>query len=131
MRKADTHNCNAETETFLLISTIQVIDVVSAKQGVNSLSLKQFESYTLDTGGARTTHTDYLDRDRIEQCMMKLETMIVKALAGEQLPVVSGAGLRVTVGQWMGVVLLTTVGVGLLSCVFAVLNPHVSTEMYT
>ena len=62
VRKADTHNCTAEAETFLTlavwISTIRVIDVESAKQDVNSLSATQFESYTLDTGGARTIHTD-------------------------------------------------------------------------
>ena len=56
--------------------------------------------------------------------------MIVEAWAGEQLPMVSGTGL--TIGEdlfeshsWTtGVVSLITVGVGLLSCVCAVFNPH-------
>ena len=47
VRKADTHNCTAEAETFVtvavLISTIRVIDVEGAKQDVNSLSAIQFE----------------------------------------------------------------------------------------
>ena len=58
--------------------------------------------------------------------MMKLETMIAGAWAGEQLLVVSGTG--VTIGEnlfegysWtMAVVLINTVGVGLLSCVCGV-----------
>ena len=64
----------------LLISTIRVIDVESAKQDVNPLSAMQFESYTLDTEGARTNHTDYPERNCIERCMMKLETMVVGGL---------------------------------------------------
>ena len=59
--------------------------------------------------------------------------MIVGAWAGAQLPVVSGTGL--TIGEdlfeghsWTtGVVLLITVGVGLLCCVCAVFNPHLPT----
>ena len=54
----------AEAETFLtfavLGSPIRVIDVESAKQDANSLSAIQFESYTLDTGGARTLHPNYV-----------------------------------------------------------------------
>ena len=62
--------------------------------------------------------------------MTKMGMMIVGAWAGEKSFVVSGTG--VTVGEdlieghsWtMGVVLLVTVGVGLLSCVCAVFDPH-------
>ena len=90
---------------------------------MNSLGAIQSESCTLNTGGARTIHTNYLDRDRIERCMTKLGMMIVGVWTGEQLLVVSGTG--VIIGEdlfeghsWtMGVVLLVTVGVGLLSCV--------------
>ena len=64
-------------------------------QDVGSLSAIQFESYTWNTGGARTIHTNYLDRDRIEQWMTKRRIMIVVAWAGEQLPVVSGTGLAI------------------------------------
>ena len=64
---------------------------------------------------------------------MKLETMIVGAWAGEQLPVVSGTGM--TNGEDLleghssttGVVLLTTVGVGLLCCMCAVFDPTLPT----
>ena len=59
--------------------------------------------------------------------------LIVGASAGEQLSVVSGIG--VTIGEdlfegrsWtMGVVLLVTVGVGLLSCLCTVFDPHLPT----
>ena len=70
--------------------------------------------------------------------MMKLETMIVGAWVGEQLLVVSSAG--VTIGEdwfegysWtMGVVLLTTVGLGLHSCVCVLCSIRLcQLEMYT
>ena len=50
--------------------------------------------------------------------------MIMGAWAGDQLPAVSGT--EVTIGQsWtMGVVLLVTVGVGLLSCACAAVDPQ-------
>ena len=51
------------------------------------------ESYTWNTRGTRTNRTNYLDRDRIEQWMTKMGMMIVGAWVGEQLPVVSGAGV--------------------------------------
>ena len=65
--------------------------------------------------------------------MTKMGMMIVGAWAGEQLLVVSGTG--VIIGKdlieghsWtMGVVLLVTVGVGLLGCVCAVFDPHLLT----
>ena len=63
--KADTHNCAADGEAFLtfavLICPIRIIDVESGKQDVNSLSAIQLESYTLDSGGARTIQTDHLE----------------------------------------------------------------------
>ena len=84
VRKADTRNCKAEAEKFptfaALISAIRVIDVECANQDVNSLSAIQSESYTLDTGGARAMHTDYMERNCIERGMMKLETMIAGGL---------------------------------------------------
>ena len=70
----------------------RVIEVECAEQDVNSLNAIQSESYTLNTGGARTIHANYLDRDRIERRMTKLGMMIV-AWAGEQLPVVSVTGV--------------------------------------
>ena len=67
--------------------------------------------------------------------MMKLGVMIVAAWVGEQLLVVSGIG--VTTGEdlfgghsWtMGVVLLVTVEVGLLSCVCCIRSALASWEM--
>ena len=59
--------------------------------------------------------------------------MIVGAWVGEQLPVFSGTGVTIgedliVVHSWtMGVVLLVTVGVGLLSCACAVFDPHLPT----
>ena len=103
VRKVDTHNCTAEAETRptfavqIKISAVRVIDVESTKQDVISLSAIQFELCTLEIGGARTIHTDYMERDCIERGMMKLETMIVGAWVGEQLLVVSSAGL--TIGE--------------------------------
>ena len=137
--KADTNWTDQDSEDQKWFSGVTVklgdcvIKVECAKQDVNSLSAIQLESYTLDTGGARTIHTNHLERDRIEKCVMKLRMMIVGAWAGEQLPVVSGTG--VTIGEdlfevhiWtMGVVWLVTVGVGLLSCVCAVFAPHLPT----
>ena len=99
-------------------------------------------SYSLTTGEfgrvpSENNETDlgttYLERDRIEKCVTKMGMMIVGAWAGEQLPVVLGVG--VIIGEdlfeghcWtMGVVLLVTVGVGLLSFVCAVFDPHLPT----
>ena len=98
-------------------------DVECARQDVVSLSATESESYTGNTGETRTIHTNYLGRDRIERGMTEMRMLIVGAWAGEQWPVVSGTG--VTIGEdllkghiWTtGVVLLITVGVGLLSCV--------------
>ena len=59
--------------------------------------------------------------------------MIVGAWVREQLPVFSGTGVTngedlIVVHSWtMGVVLLVTVGVGLLSCACAVFDPHLPT----
>ena len=63
--------------------------------------------------------TKCLEHDHIERCMTKIGMMIVGAWAGEQLLVVSGTGVISGEGHiWtMGVVLLVTFGVGLLSCV--------------
>ena len=73
------------------------MSIECAKQDVVSLSAIQSESNTWNTGGTRTTHNNYLDKDRIEQWMIKMGMMIVGAWAGEQLPVVSGTGL--TIGE--------------------------------
>ena len=62
----------------------------------------------------------YLERDRIKKCVTKMGMLFARAWAGEQLLVVSGTALifgeDLIEGQsWtMGVVLLVTVGVGLL-----------------
>ena len=111
----------------------RVTNVECTKQDVIALSAIQSESYTLNTGGARTIYSNYLDRHRIERCMTKLGMMIVGAWGGEQLLVLLGTG--VIIGEdlfeghsWTtGVVLLITVGVGPLSCVCAVFNPHLPT----
>ena len=66
-------------------------------------------------------------------CVTKLGMLFAGAWAGEQLLVVSGT--EVIIGEdpiegqsWlMGVVLLVTVEAVLLSCVFAVFNPHLPT----
>ena len=89
---------------------------VCAKHGEMSSSALQIECYNLKTGRRCTSHTNFLDRDRIKRCMM---TMSV-GLAGEPFLVVSGTG--VTIGEdlregqsWtMGVDLFVTVGVVLL-----------------
>ena len=44
-----------------------VIKVECAEQDVNSLSAIQSKSHTLNTGGARTIHTHYLDKDSIKR----------------------------------------------------------------
>ena len=107
-----------------------------------TLSAIQSESYTLTTGElgrvpSEDSETDLgtkcLEQDHIETCMTKMRVLIVGAWAGKQLPVVSGTG--VTIGEdllkdhsWTtDVVLLITVGVGLLSCVCAVNDPHLPT----
>ena len=84
----------------------------------------------------QTLGTKYLEPDRIERCVTRM--FFAGAWAGEQLPVVSGTevpiGEDLIEGQsWtMGVVLLITVGVVLLSFVFAVVVSHLPTvEMYT
>ena len=117
----------------------RVINVECTKQDVIALSATQSESYSLTTGElgrvpSENNETDlgtkYLERDRNKRCMTKTGMMIVVAWAGEELPVVSGTG--VLIGEdlieghssTMGVVLLVTVGVGLLSCVCAVFDPH-------
>ena len=120
----------------------RVINVECTKQDVIALRAIQSESYSLTTGElgrvpSEDNETDlgakYLERDRIKRCMTKMGMMIVGAWAGEQLPVVSFTG--VIIGEdlieghsWtMGVVLFVTVGVGLLSCVCAVFDPHLPT----
>ena len=98
-----------------------------------SLSALQSEFYTLTTGGARGIHTSYLDRDRIKRCVTKMGMMIAGAWAKDQLLVVSGTG--VIIGEdlslaqsWtIGVVLLVTVGVVLLSCACVVGCSHLPT----
>ena len=61
--------------------------------------------------------TKYLERDRIKKCVTKMVMLFAGALAGEQLLV-----------SWtLGVVLLITVGVVLLCCVFAVIVSHLPT----
>ena len=65
--------------------------------------------------------------------MTKMGVMIVEAWAGGQLLVVSGTAVTIGEGpfeghSWtMGVVLLVTVEVGLLSCVCPVFDPHLPT----
>ena len=107
----------------------RVINVECTQKDVIALSATQSESYTLTTGElgrvpSEDNETDLgtkcLEQDHIERCMTKMGMMIVVAWAGKQLLVVSGTG--VITGEdlfeghsWtMGVVLLVTVGVGLL-----------------
>ena len=77
--------------------------------------------------------TKYLERDRIKKCETKMGMLFTGAWAGEQLPVLSGtevlSGEDLIEGQsWtMGVVLLVTVGVELLSCATALFYPHLPT----
>ena len=102
------------------------------KQDVIALSAIQSEPHSLTTGelgrvpsggNEADLGTKYSERDRVERCMTKMGLMIVGAWAGEQLLVVAGTG--VIIGEdlieglcWtMGVLLLVTVGVGLLRCV--------------
>ena len=123
--KTDTSQTDQDSEHQACFTCVVVRcgDVECTKQDMVSLSAIQSESYTWTTRGARTIHTDYLDRDRIERCMTKMRMLIVRAWVGEQSPVVSGTG--VTIGElllkghsWTTcVVLLITVGAGLLSCV--------------
>ena len=110
-----------------------VIDDEGAKQDVTSLSAPQSEFYVLTAGGARTIHTNYLDRDHIKSCVTKMCMMIAGAWAGEQLHVISGSGviigedLREGQGWLIGVVLLVTLGVILLSCACTVHSSHLPT----
>ena len=124
----------------------RVINVECTEQDVVASSAIQSESYTLITGElgrvpSEANETDLvtncLERDHIERCMTKMGMMIVGAWAGEQLLVVSGTG--VIIGEdlieghsWtMGVVLLVTVGVGLLGCVCALYSIRTcQLEMY-
>ena len=77
--------------------------------------------------------TKYLERNRVKKCATKMGTLFAGAWAGEQLLVVSGT--EVIVGEdlidgqsWtIGVVLLITVGVVLLSCACIVCYSHLST----
>ena len=136
VRKTDTNwtaRGSEEQECFQLRSR-ECGEVECAQQDVGSFSAIQFESYTWNTGGARTIHTNYLDRNRIEQWMTKRRFMIVGAWAGEQWPVVSSTGLAIGEDlfeshSWTtGVALPTKVGVGLLCCVCAVFNPDLPTR---
>ena len=110
-----------------------VIDDESARQDVSSLSALQSD-FVSNTGGARTIHTEDLDRDRIKKCVTKMRMSITGAWAGEQLLVVSGTGDIIgedlIEGQsWtIGVVLLVPVGVVLLSCASTVHSSHLPTE---
>ena len=120
------------------------------KQDMISSSAIQSEFYALTTDGAHDTRTEnicvpskdkeadlgtmYLDRDRIKRCVTKMEMMFTGAWAGKQLSVVSGTG--VMIGEdlieghsWtIGVVLLFTVGLVLLSCACVVHYLHLPTE---
>ena len=61
------------------------------KKNVISLRVTHFESYTWNTGEARTIHTQLpFHKDRIEQWMTKMGKMIVGAQAAKQLLVVFG-----------------------------------------
>ena len=77
--------------------------------------------------------TKYLERDRIKKCVTTMGMLSARAWAREQLPGVSGTeiliGKDLIEGQsWtLSVVLLITVGVVLLSCVFAVIVSHLPT----
>ena len=77
--------------------------------------------------------TKCLERDRIKKCVTKMVMLFTGAWAGEQLPVLSGTevliGKDLIEGQtWtMGVVLPVTVGVVLISCACAVVDPHLPT----
>ena len=77
--------------------------------------------------------TEYLERDRIKKCVTKMGMLFSGACAEEQLLVVSGTEILIGEDQsegqsWiLGVVLLITVGVVLLSCVFAVIVSHLPT----
>ena len=111
--KTDTDWTDRDSEHLECFScaVVRCGDVECAEQDVVSLSEIQSESY--------------LDGDRIKRSTIKMRLLIVRAWAGEDLPVVSGTGK--TIGEdllkghsWttgVGVVLLITVGVGLLGCV--------------
>ena len=141
VRKADTNRTDQDSKDQKCFSCVtvraghRVIDFECTKKDVIALSAIQCESYSRTTGelgrgpsehNETDLGTKYLERDRIERCMTKMGMMIVGAWAGEQLLVVSCTG--VIIGQdlieghsWtMGVVLLVTVGVGLLNCVCCV-----------
>ena len=123
--------CQNETADITLLNTVdrtrRVKTIPRNKTRYSHDSLGQSEDNETDLG------TKYLERDRIERCVTKMGMMIVGAWAGAQLPVGSGTG--VIIGEevieghsWtIGVVLLITVGVGLLRCVCAVFDPHLPT----
>ena len=148
VRKADTNWTDQDSEDQKCFTCVimrlgdRAIDVECSNQDVVALCAIQSESYTLTTGelgrvpsedNEADLGTKYLARDRIERCMTKMGMMIVGAWTAEQSPVVSGTG--VIIGEdlceghsWtMGVALLVTVGVVLLSCACAVLDPHLPT----
>ena len=139
MRKADSNWTDQNSEDHKCFSCVvvrlgdRVIDVRCAKQDVISLSALQFEFYTLTTGGPRTIHTNYLDRDRIKRCMTKMGILIAGAWAGEQVACGFGhwsdQGEDLIEGQsWtIGVGLLVTFGVVLLSCTCIVHSSHLPT----
>ena len=136
VKKDDTNwtDRDSEDQKHFSCVIVRLGDCVIAKQDVILLSALQSELYVLNTGGACSIHTSYLDRDRIKRCMTMMGKLIAGAWAGEQLPVVSGT--EVIIGEdlidgqsWtIGVVLLVTVGVVLLSCACIVCYPHLPTE---
>ena len=74
---SDDHKC------FCCVSGrlgVCVNDVGCTKQDVISLIAQQHEFYTWITCGARTSHTNCLDRDCIKRCMTKMEMMTVGGL---------------------------------------------------
>ena len=119
------------------------------KQDMISSSALQSEFYALTTDGVHDIRTEnicvpskdkeadvgtkYLDRDRIKRCVTKMEMTFTGAWAGTHLPVVTGTGVIIgedlIEGQsWtIGVVLLVTVGVVLLSCACFVHYSHLPT----
>ena len=136
VRKAHTGWTDQDSEDQKCVEcvTVRIGDRVSnverTKQDVIALSAIQSESYTLITGelgrvpsedSETDLGTEYLERDHIERRMTRM--LIVGAWAGKQLPMDSGTGA--IIGEdlieghsWtIGVVLLVTVGVGLLSWV--------------
>ena len=155
VRKADAewngHNSEDQKCLRCVVARLgdHVIDIECAKQDMISSSALQSEFYGLSTDGAHDIRTEnvcvpskdkeadlgtkYLDGDRIKRCVTKMEMMFTTASAGKQLPVVSGTGVIIEEdlieGQsWtIGVVLLVTAGVVLLSCACFVHYSHLPT----